>query len=118
VKDSDRWAITIGGSKIEDPDKLAQDVKAIEQYIREKTRREDIEITRWECHTSHRCGSWIRSSNKVLTNTTLRPNIRMVDTFGKGGRIFVAGDAAHTHSPTGGQGLNSSVQDSVSGASF
>jgi hypothetical protein len=43
-----------------------------------------------------------------------RPNIRMVNAFGKGGRVFVAGDAAHTHSPTGGQGLNSSVQDSVS----
>ncbi|KAI5988747.1 FAD binding domain-containing protein [Pisolithus albus] len=27
------------------------------------------------------------------------------------GRIFVAGDAAHVHSPAGGQGLNSSVQD-------
>ncbi|KZT68268.1 monooxygenase [Daedalea quercina L-15889] len=39
-----------------------------------------------------------------------RPNIRMVDTFGKG-RVFVAGDAAHVHSPAGGQGLNSSVQD-------
>lgn len=39
-----------------------------------------------------------------------RPNIRMVDKFGEG-RVFVAGDAAHIHSPTGGQGLNSSVQD-------
>ncbi|KZT67147.1 monooxygenase [Daedalea quercina L-15889] len=39
-----------------------------------------------------------------------RPNIRMVDTFGKG-KVFVAGDAAHVHSPAGGQGLNSSVQD-------
>ncbi|KIJ19100.1 hypothetical protein PAXINDRAFT_166970 [Paxillus involutus ATCC 200175] len=39
-----------------------------------------------------------------------RPNVRMVDKFGVG-RVFVAGDAAHVHSPTGGQGLNSSVQD-------
>jgi len=28
------------------------------------------------------------------------------------GRVFIAGDAAHCHSPTGGQGLNSSIQDS------
>ncbi|KAJ7182518.1 FAD binding domain-containing protein [Mycena crocata] len=39
------------------------------------------------------------------------PNIRMVDKFSVG-RCFLAGDAAHVHSPTGGQGLNSSVQDS------
>ncbi|KAJ6618766.1 FAD binding domain-containing protein [Mycena sp. CBHHK59/15] len=41
-----------------------------------------------------------------------RPNMRMVDSFGKG-RVFIAGDAAHCHSPTGGQGLNSSVQDAA-----
>lgn len=32
----------------------------------------------------------------------LRPNIRMVDNFGEG-RVFVVGDAAHVHSPAGGQ---------------
>ncbi|KII88206.1 hypothetical protein PLICRDRAFT_29823 [Plicaturopsis crispa FD-325 SS-3] len=39
-----------------------------------------------------------------------RPNIRMVDTFQKG-RVFVGGDAAHVHTPAGGQGMNSSIQD-------
>ncbi|EJC72738.1 FAD-dependent monooxygenase [Rhizobium hidalgonense] len=29
------------------------------------------------------------------------------------GRIFLAGDAAHVHSPVGGQGLNTGVQDAV-----
>ncbi|KAK0489308.1 FAD binding domain-containing protein [Armillaria novae-zelandiae] len=42
----------------------------------------------------------------------LVPNIRMVDKYGSG-RAFVAGDAAHVHSPTGGQGLNSGIQDSI-----
>ncbi|KAL1679499.1 FAD binding domain-containing protein [Schizophyllum commune] len=41
-----------------------------------------------------------------------RPNIRMVDSLGEG-RVFVAGDAAHTHSPTGAQGMNSSIQDGL-----
>lgn len=39
------------------------------------------------------------------------PNIRMVDAFSKG-RIFIAGDAGHVHSPTGGQGVNTGMQDS------
>ncbi|KAF8550669.1 hypothetical protein OG21DRAFT_383284 [Imleria badia] len=47
---------------------------------------------------------------KAIFLSEFRPNIRMVDKFGSG-RVFVAGDAAHVHSPTGGQGLNSSVQD-------
>ncbi|KAL1686379.1 FAD binding domain-containing protein [Schizophyllum commune] len=63
----------------------------IEHFYR-STGRTDIEFGELKC------ASW------------WRPNIRMVDKFGEG-RVFVAGDAAHTHSPTGGQGMNSSVQD-------
>ncbi|KAF7982425.1 hypothetical protein HWV62_28549 [Athelia sp. TMB] len=43
--------------------------------------------------------------------TDYRPNFRVVNKFGEG-RAFVVGDAAHVHSPQGGQGMNSSVQDS------
>jgi 2-polyprenyl-6-methoxyphenol hydroxylase-like FAD-dependent oxidoreductase len=39
-----------------------------------------------------------------------RANIRLVDSY-RDGRVFLAGDAAHIHSPAGGQGMNTGIQD-------
>jgi len=38
------------------------------------------------------------------------PSLRLADAY-RVGRTFIAGDAAHVHPPTGGLGLNTSVQD-------
>jgi 2-polyprenyl-6-methoxyphenol hydroxylase-like FAD-dependent oxidoreductase len=41
-----------------------------------------------------------------------RVHHRVADHFGKG-RVFLAGDAGHVHSPAGGQGMNTGIGDAV-----
>jgi 2-polyprenyl-6-methoxyphenol hydroxylase-like FAD-dependent oxidoreductase len=43
--------------------------------------------------------------------SVFRPNIRIVERY-RSGRVLLAGDAAHVHTPAGAQGLNTGVQDS------
>ncbi|MEV7195936.1 FAD-dependent monooxygenase [Streptomyces sp. NPDC093510] len=47
---------------------------------------------------------------EVRWSSDFRPRAALADRF-REGRVFLAGDAAHIHSPAGGQGLNTSVQD-------
>lgn len=44
--------------------------------------------------------------------STYHVHHRVADRFGRG-RVFLAGDAAHIHSPVGGQGMNTGIGDAV-----
>lgn len=46
----------------------------------------------------------------IQWTSVFRPNIRLAEHYFKG-RVFLAGDAAHVHTPAGAQGLNTGVQD-------
>jgi 2-polyprenyl-6-methoxyphenol hydroxylase-like FAD-dependent oxidoreductase len=62
------------------------------QLVKERTGGMDIEITE---------APWL---------SLYRANVRMVARY-RVGRVFLAGDAAHVHSPAGGQGMNTGIQD-------
>jgi 2-polyprenyl-6-methoxyphenol hydroxylase-like FAD-dependent oxidoreductase len=50
--------------------------------------------------------------NEVAWGSRFRVHHRVVDTY-RAGRILLAGDAAHVHSPAGGQGMNTGIQDAI-----
>ncbi|MFI1333651.1 FAD-dependent oxidoreductase [Streptomyces sp. NPDC020845] len=62
------------------------------ELFRERSGRTDVTLTE---------ASWL---------SRYRFNARMVSDY-RHGRVFLAGDAAHVHSPAGGQGMNTGIQD-------
>ncbi|GAA4072695.1 hypothetical protein GCM10022233_57310 [Streptomyces shaanxiensis] len=50
------------------------------------------------------------TASAMRWSSVFRPSHRLVDRYSVG-RIFVAGDAAHVHPPTGAQGMNTGIQD-------
>lgn len=50
------------------------------------------------------------TASALRWSSVFRISHRLVDRYGRG-RVFVAGDAAHIHPPTGAQGMNTGIQD-------
>ena len=73
-------------------DEREPSLELFRQLVKERTGGMDIELTE---------APWL---------SLYRVNIRMVARY-RMGRVFLAGDAAHVHSPAGGQGMNTGIQD-------
>ncbi|KAJ7205005.1 FAD binding domain-containing protein [Mycena pura] len=88
------FSIQMSGEEL-DRQKVVSDPDELEfrRFFREQTGRADIYL------------------GEIVWISEYVPNIRMVEELGKD-RTFLVGDAAHAHSLIGGQGMNSSVQDS------
>jgi 2-polyprenyl-6-methoxyphenol hydroxylase-like FAD-dependent oxidoreductase len=79
--------------------------------VREDTKEQREELS-WN-DVSKRVLDWIRIDvERVNWFSTYRVHHRVADHFGKG-RAFLLGDAAHIHSPVGGQGMNTGIGDAV-----
>jgi 2-polyprenyl-6-methoxyphenol hydroxylase-like FAD-dependent oxidoreductase len=70
----------------------------------------DLSATGLEAMVQSRTGRTDILIEDVSWASAFNMNARLADRY-RDGRVFIAGDAAHTHPPTGGQGLNTSVQD-------
>lgn len=71
--------------------------------------KEDIGFEDLRAHIEHLLGIHIGEVNWF---STYRVQHRVAERF-RSGRVFIAGDAGHIHSPAGGQGMNTGIGDAV-----
>ena len=73
--------------------------------------RPDPTLDQVQAMIDARTGGGFRATDPVWLSN-FRINERKVTDY-CGGRAFLAGDAAHVHSPAGGQGMNTGMQDAI-----
>jgi 2-polyprenyl-6-methoxyphenol hydroxylase-like FAD-dependent oxidoreductase len=71
--------------------------------------RADPTLDEIQALVGHRGKAGVTVSDPIWLSA-FRINERKVKDYGRG-RVFLAGDAAHIHSPAGGQGMNTGMQD-------
>jgi len=89
--DGPRWRVAVGveGVRVEKPDELTLDL--VERLLNDRIGiRAKLSNPRWV--------------TPFNINTRKAPKLNI-------GRVFICGDAAHVHSPLGGQGMTTGIQD-------
>jgi 2-polyprenyl-6-methoxyphenol hydroxylase-like FAD-dependent oxidoreductase len=89
----DRWRVIVNVEKISREEAEKVTLEDVQEIV---TKRFGIEAPLYD-------PVWV---SPFSINTRMAPTMRV-------GRVFLAGDASHVHSPLGGQGMNTGIQDSL-----